>query len=227
MKSRLKNSERNLFIVTLFMAFTIVINSIVRVCFLLPSIAKGIYIDYLIMAQFLTIDFCNVCVAPMTVVWNLAISKCFLIEVLGGLTITYDNTVNWAILALFMVILSVITLIILVATTTVTSIGLVSMKPRLKNSERNLFIVTLFMAFTIVINSIVRACFIIKSIAHGIYIDYLLIAQFLTIDFCNVCTPIVMIYMSDPLRMVLLEFQTPRTALVPSPQSVASIRSKQ
>ncbi|CAD6197689.1 unnamed protein product [Caenorhabditis auriculariae] len=167
-----------------------------------------------------------ICISPLAVVWNVAISETFLVEELGGLTVGYTRVVSWAGLSSFMLLLSALTLLILGITTTVTLIGLVSMTTRLKTSERNLFIVTLFMVFTIVINSMARAGFLVPSIMQMINVDYLLIIQYLTIDFCNVCTPIVMIYMSSPLRKVLLEKEPSIIVVASSTESVASNRSK-
>ncbi|CAD6197688.1 unnamed protein product [Caenorhabditis auriculariae] len=70
---------------------------------------------------------------------------------------------------------------------------------------------------------IVDAGFLVKNI----YFDYFLVAQYLTIDFCNVCTPIVMIYMSSALRKVLFKSGDSKVVIVSASPSVASIRSKQ
>ncbi|CAD6197687.1 unnamed protein product [Caenorhabditis auriculariae] len=142
---------------------------------------------------------------PLTVTWNLIISKAFLDVHFGGLSINYQRAVSWASLSLFMLVLCIISLVILISSTVATLIGISSLEVRLKSSEKNLCIVAVVMAFGIILFGLVRSAFMIPSISQGPYKNYLLALQYIVSDFCTASSPLIIIYMSTALREAMIQ----------------------
>ncbi|CAI5444377.1 unnamed protein product [Caenorhabditis angaria] len=136
---------------------------------------------------------------PFGAIWILIISDVYPNPTYGGFSSIYKRAIDWASLSRFQSLYLVISMFFTIIFTILTFYGLRKLENRVKNTEKTLCIVTFFITF----GFIFVACFQFVWVfcyTCGVTYPSIYMFQFLTYDFLNVGTPIVMVTINNQLR---------------------------
>ncbi|CAI2317954.1 unnamed protein product [Caenorhabditis sp. 36 PRJEB53466] len=137
---------------------------------------------------------------PLTVDWNLVISRAYMMPTYGGFWVNYIKKVAWATQSRFQLFFLLIALAFTVICTSVTLYTLVMLPNRLRGIERSITIATALIsaAFTTILfsffsyNTIVTSIFALNNFVY---------------DFLNVGSPIVMLGVSKSVRQSVFSWK--------------------
>uniref|UniRef100_A0A1I7UGU0 Serpentine receptor class gamma n=1 Tax=Caenorhabditis tropicalis TaxID=1561998 RepID=A0A1I7UGU0_9PELO len=146
-------------------------------------------------------------ILPFTGLWNIIISRVFILSVRGGFGVSYIKAVPWASLSKFQSIFILTALLFTVICTTVTLYKLISLPGRIKSVEKSLCITSLSISSTFLLVAITQLLF---AFCGGCQSDALYILQFLAFDTFTVGSAVIMMLTNKQLRSSLLSLTRTR-----------------
>ncbi|CAB3401968.1 unnamed protein product [Caenorhabditis bovis] len=107
--------------------------------------------------RWLRISLIFVAIFPCFLIWNVAISRTFMIPFYGGMMLYYSRTVSWASQSIFNSILIIIALLITIICSIITIIIVINRPKRVKQAEKSLFFATLAISSGFIFTAIFQA----------------------------------------------------------------------
>ncbi|CAI5445419.1 unnamed protein product [Caenorhabditis angaria] len=141
---------------------------------------------------------------PCLAVWNIAISRVYMISVFGGFGASYVRRISWASFGKFHLAFLCTALIVTIICTTITLYYLVMLPKRIRSSEKSLCICTVIISVGFFTSAIFHAIYGFCSECAG---QIVYATHFFAYDFLNIGSPIVMLCMSPQLRRNILGVQ--------------------
>ncbi|UMM19707.1 hypothetical protein L5515_015190 [Caenorhabditis briggsae] len=160
-------------------------------CVLLPAVYNKLWSTMTPIACVM-----SVCV-PFAGIWNIIISRTFIVAVRGGFGINYIKAVPWASLSMFQSIFIITALSFTFICTSVTLYKLILLPGRIKSAEKSLCFTSISISFTFVLVAITQMLFATCPSCRS---DELYILQFLAFDTFTVGSAIILILTNKHLR---------------------------
>ncbi|CAI5444197.1 unnamed protein product [Caenorhabditis angaria] len=160
-------------------------------CVIFPFSYITIWKKYLKLSIIITL------LSPFLVIWNLFLSRVYISPAFGGFSYDYLKYVKWASLSKFHLVFISLAIIITIISTVVTMTFLIMLPTRVKSAEKSLCFsnITISVAFLIVGGF--QSFF---AFFPEMYTDTIYSLQFLSYDFLNISSPIVLVLMNLQLR---------------------------
>ncbi|CAI5444378.1 unnamed protein product [Caenorhabditis angaria] len=146
---------------------------------------------------------------PFGAIWILIISEVYPNPTYGGFSSNYNRAIDWATISRFQSLYLVISMFFTLIFTILTFYGLRKLAKRVHYLEKILCIVTFFITFGFIFVACLQFVWVFCWTCSENYPSLYMI-QFLTYDFLNVGTPIVMVIINKQLRFHM--FPSHRTA---------------
>ncbi|EFO94368.1 hypothetical protein CRE_13273 [Caenorhabditis remanei] len=144
-----------------------------------------------------------VVLSPFTVIWNILISRPFVINIYGGISFGYLRRFEWASLSLFFLIIHLVSILITLISTAITLTYLCRLSERIKSIERTLCSTSICISVCFILNSCFQIYFVF---VRDKYFKTVYAFQYIAFDILILATPMILLIYSKQLRSQVFGF---------------------
>ncbi|CAI5444194.1 unnamed protein product [Caenorhabditis angaria] len=154
-----------------------------------------------IWRKYLKFSIAIILFSPIFVTWNLFLSRVFVMPYFGGFTYGYLKYFEWASLSQFQFVFLSLAILVTIISTIIILIYLLMLPTRVKSLEKTLCFTNLTISISFMIVTAFQSFYaFFPNVFTGFLSNFVFGLQFLSYDFLNISSPIVMILMNAQLR---------------------------